>query len=130
PAADPDLGRQREVVDAWLAASRAGDFDALLAVLHPDAELRADAGALVRGAAASKAVRGARTVAGQASMFWQYAVFARPVLVNGTVGLVTAPEGKPVSVTAFTVADGRITGIYILADPDRLARLALPVPGS
>ncbi|MFD9094607.1 RNA polymerase sigma factor SigJ [Streptomyces collinus] len=130
PAADPDLGRQREVVDAWLAASRAGDFDALLAVLHPDAELRADAGALVRGAAASKAVRGARTVAGQAAMFWRYAVFARPVLVNGTVGLVTAPEGKPVSVTAFTVADGRITGIYILADPDRLARLALPVPES
>ncbi|SOE07228.1 RNA polymerase sigma factor SigJ [Streptomyces sp. Ag109_G2-15] len=128
PAADPDLGRQRQVVDAWLAASRGGDFEALLALLHPDVELRADAGALVRGAAVSKAVRGARTVAEQASMFSHLAVYARLVLVNGTVGLVTAPEGQPLSVTAFTIADGRITGLYILADPDRLARLDLSVP--
>ncbi|MFF4568126.1 RNA polymerase sigma factor SigJ [Streptomyces sp. NPDC001410] len=127
PAVDPDLGRQRQVVDAWLAASRGGDFDALLALLHPDATLRADAGALVRGAAASKAVHGARTVAEQASMFSQLAVYARPVLVNGAVGLVTAPEGRPVSVTAFTIVDGRITGLYILADPDRIAALDLPV---
>ncbi|MFE1313183.1 RNA polymerase sigma factor SigJ [Streptomyces sp. NPDC058755] len=126
PAVDPDLGRQRQVVDAWLAASRGGDFDALLALLHPDATLRADAGALVRGAAASKAVHGARTVAEQASMFSQLAVYARPVLVNGAVGLVTAPEGRPVSVTAFTIVDGRITGLYILADPDRIAGLDLP----
>ncbi|MFF5013244.1 RNA polymerase sigma factor SigJ [Streptomyces sp. NPDC001165] len=127
PAVDPDLGRQRQVVDAWLAASRGGDFDALLALLHPDATLRADAGALVRGTAASKAVHGARTVAEQASMFSQLAVYARPVLVNGAVGLVTAPEGRPESVTAFTIVDGRITGLYILADPDRIARLDLPV---
>ncbi|MFJ9817637.1 RNA polymerase sigma factor SigJ [Streptomyces sp. NPDC101151] len=126
PAADPDLGRQRQVVDAFLAASRAGDFEALLALLDPDVELRADAGALVRGAAASKAVHGAQAVAEQAAMFSRLAVFARVALVNGAVGLVTVPEGQPLSVTALTVADGRITGMYILADPDRLARLGLP----
>ncbi|MEU5539392.1 RNA polymerase sigma factor SigJ [Streptomyces sp. NPDC020362] len=126
PATDPDLGRQRQVVDAFLAASRGGDFEALLALLHPDVELRADAGALVRGAAASKAVRGARAVAEQAATFSRLAGFARLALVNGSVGVVTAPEGQPVSVTAFTVADGRITGMYLLADPDRLAGLALP----
>ncbi|GHI03637.1 RNA polymerase subunit sigma-70 [Streptomyces cellostaticus] len=126
PAADPDLGRQRQVVDAFLAASRGGDFEALLALLHPDVELRADAGALVRGAAASKAVRGARAVAEQAAMFSRFAGFARLALVNGAVGVVTAPEGQPLSVTAFTVADGRITGMYILADPGRLAGLDLP----
>ncbi|MEU1406527.1 RNA polymerase sigma factor SigJ [Streptomyces sp. NPDC005728] len=126
PAADPDLGRQRQVVDAWLAASRGGDFEALLALLHPDVELRADAGALVRGAAASKFVRGARTVAEQAALFARLAVHSHPVLVNGTVGVVTAPEGKPVSVMAFTVVDGLVTGVYILADPKRLARLDLP----
>ncbi|MFJ3714753.1 RNA polymerase sigma factor SigJ [Streptomyces sp. NPDC090057] len=128
PSPDPDLGRQRQVVDAWLAATRGGDFEALLALLHPDAALRADAGVLVRGVGGSKAVSGARTVAEQASMFAHLAVHARPVLVNGAVGLVTAPGGRPVSVTAFTVADGRITGLYILADPERLARLDLPAP--
>ncbi|MFJ9735771.1 RNA polymerase sigma factor SigJ [Streptomyces sp. NPDC101171] len=128
PSADPDLGRQRQVVDAWLAATRGGDFEALLALLHPDAALRADAGVLVRGVGGSKAVSGARTVAEQASMFSHLAVHARPVLVNGAVGLVTAPGGRPVSVTAFTVADGLITGLYILADPERLARLDLPAP--
>ncbi|MFI1767034.1 RNA polymerase sigma factor SigJ [Streptomyces sp. NPDC020800] len=126
PAADPDLGRQRQVVDAFLAASRGGDFEALLALLHPDVELRADAGALVRGAAASKAVRGARAVAEQAATFSRLAGFARLALVNGSVGVVTAPEGQPLSVMAFTVVDGRITAMYILADPDRLAGLALP----
>ncbi|MGW7256653.1 RNA polymerase sigma factor SigJ [Streptomyces sp. NPDC054834] len=126
PSADPDLGRQRQVLDAFLAASRGGDFEALLALLHPDVVLRADAGALVRGAAASKVVHGAKAVAEQAALFSRFAVFARPVLVNGSLGIVTAPEGRAVSVTALTVADGRITGMYILADPDRLARLDLP----
>ncbi|ANP51137.1 RNA polymerase sigma-70 factor (ECF subfamily) [Streptomyces griseochromogenes] len=126
PATDPDLGRQRQVVGAFLAASRAGDFEALLALLHPDVELRADAGALVRGVAASKAVRGARAVAAQAATFSSFAGFARLALVNGSVGVVTVPEGQPLSVTAFTVADGKIIGMYILADRDRLARLGLP----
>ncbi|MCF3129689.1 RNA polymerase sigma factor SigJ [Streptomyces olivochromogenes] len=126
PSADRDLGRQREVVDAFLAASRGGDFEALVALLHPDVVLRADAGALVRGAAASKLVHGAKAVAEQAAMFAQFAGSARLVLVNDSIGLITAPDDRPLSVTAVTVADGRITGMYILADPERLARLELP----
>jgi RNA polymerase sigma factor (sigma-70 family) len=125
PSADPDLARQREVVEAFLAAARAGDFDALVALLHPDVALRADSGALVRGAAASKALRGARTVAEQALMFAPIAQYARLVLVNGSVGVVNAPEGQALAVMGVTVADGRITEMYILADPDRLARLDL-----
>ncbi|MET9992526.1 RNA polymerase sigma factor SigJ [Streptomyces mutabilis] len=123
PAADPDLGRQRRVVEAFLAASRAGDFDALVSVLHPDVVLRADAGALASGAAASKVLRGARTVATGAFHFRHLAGFARLVLVNGTVGTAAVVEGRPRSVTCVTVVDGLITGLYILADPDRLARL-------
>ncbi|MFJ9712205.1 RNA polymerase sigma factor SigJ [Streptomyces sp. NPDC101234] len=126
PSADRDLGRQRQVLDAFLAASRGGDFEALVALLHPDVVLRVDSGALVRGAAASKVVRGAKTVAEQALTFRQFADLARLALVNGTVGMVTAPEGRPVSVMAVTVADGRITEMYILADPERLDRLDLP----
>ncbi|MFE2462689.1 RNA polymerase sigma factor SigJ [Streptomyces sp. NPDC059402] len=125
PAAEPDLGRQRQVVDAFLAASRAGDFDALVSVLHPDVVLRADAGALARGVAASKVVRGARTVATGAFHFRHLAGFARVVLVNGAVGTVAVSEGQPRSVTYVTVADGLITGLYILSDPERLARLDL-----
>ncbi|MER7181066.1 RNA polymerase sigma factor SigJ [Streptomyces hyaluromycini] len=125
PAADPDLGRQRKVLEAFLAASRGGDFEALVALLHPDVVLRVDSGALVRGAAASKVVRGARTVAEQALTFRQFAESAWLALVNGTVGMVTTPEGRPLSVMAVTVADGRITEMYILADPERLDRLDL-----
>lgn len=126
PSADLDLGRQREVVDAFMAASVAGDFDALLAVLHPDIVLRVDSGALVGGAAASKLVRGARTVAEQAMLFRQFAPFARLALVNGGVGMVNAPDGRLQSVMGVTVADGRIVEMYILADPERLADLDLP----
>ncbi|MFC9502491.1 RNA polymerase sigma factor SigJ [Streptomyces sp. NPDC057002] len=126
PSAEPDLGRQKEVLDAFLAASRGGDFEALLALLHPDVVLRADSGALVRGAAASKVVQGAKTVAEQALMFARYTTSARLVLVNGTVGLVHAPEGRVQSVMGVTIADGRITGMYILADPERLERLEAP----
>jgi RNA polymerase sigma factor (sigma-70 family) len=126
PSADPDLGRQRRVLDAFLAASRGGDFEALVALLHTDVVLRVDSGALVRGAAASKVVRGAKTVAEQALTFRQFADMARLALVNGTVGMVTAPEGRPISVMAVTIADGRITEMYILADPERLDRLDVP----
>ncbi|MFL4952321.1 RNA polymerase sigma factor SigJ [Streptomyces sp. MMS24-I31] len=125
PSADVDLGRQKEVLDAFLAASRGGDFEALVAVLHPDVVLRVDAGALVRDTAASKVVQGAKTVAAQALTFAQYARYARLVLVNGTVGLANAPEGRPLSVMGVTVADGRITHMYILADPERLEHLDL-----
>ena len=123
PSTDPDLGRQREIVEAFLAAAREGDFDALVALLHPDVALRADSGALVRGAAASKAMRGARAIAEQALMFAPFARFARLALVNGSVGVVNAPEGQIVSVMGVTIADGRITEMYILSDPGRLARL-------
>ncbi|MDQ0407981.1 RNA polymerase sigma factor SigJ [Streptomyces sp. NBC_01723] len=125
PAADPDLGRQRRAVEAFLAASRAGDFEALVSVLHPDVVLRADAGALGRGPAASKVVAGARTVATGAFHFRHLAGAARLALVNGAVGTVAVTEGRPRSVTYVTVADGLITGLYILSDPERLARLDL-----
>ncbi|MET7478469.1 RNA polymerase sigma factor SigJ [Streptomyces sp. NPDC005648] len=125
PSAEPDLARQRQVVDAFMAAARAGDFEALVAVLHPDVVLRADSGALVGGAAASKAVRGAKGVAEQALLFRQFAHFAQVVLVNGEVGVVNAPEGRALSVMGVTVAEDRIVALYILADPDRLARLDL-----
>ncbi|QKW30538.1 RNA polymerase sigma factor SigJ [Streptomyces seoulensis] len=123
PPADTDLGRQKRVLEAFLAASRAGDFEALVAVLHPDVVLRVDAGALARGAAVSKAVRGARTVAAQALTFSRFAGTARLVLVNGAIGLANAPADGPASVMGVTVADGRITHLYILADGDRLKQL-------
>ncbi|MBC2902332.1 RNA polymerase sigma factor SigJ [Streptomyces cupreus] len=129
PSTEPDLGRQRQVLDAFMAACRAGDFDALLALLDPEIVLRADSGPLVGGAAASKLVRGARPVAEQAMLFREFARYARFVLVNGELGMLNAPEGQLLSVTGLTIADGRITGMYILADPERLARLDLPVLG-
>jgi len=122
PVPDADLTRQREVVDAFLAAARGGDFGALVAVLDPDVVLRADYGA----AGASRLVRGARAVAGQALTFSRLAPFSRPALVNGAAGAVTAPGGEPVAVMAFTVAGGKIVEIDILADPERLGRLDLP----
>src|SRR5215216_2137577 len=122
PSPDADLGRQREVVDAFLAAARNGDFDALLAVLDPEVVLRADSGA----AGTSRVVRGARAVAGQALTFSQFAPFAQPALVNGAAGLVTAPGGRPLSVMGFTVRRGKVIEIDILADPERLGRLDLP----
>ncbi len=121
PVPDADLGRQREVVDAFLAASRGGDFEALLAVLDPEVVLRADYGA----GGASKVVRGARAVAAQALTFSRFAPFAQPALVNGAAGVVTAPGGEPLAVMGFTVARGKIVEIDILADPERLRRLDL-----
>ncbi|POX48821.1 RNA polymerase subunit sigma-70 [Streptomyces sp. Ru71] len=125
PAADPDLGRQKQVLDAFLAASRTGDFEALVSLLHPEVTLRVDSGTLVRGAAASRVLQGARAVAEQALLFARFAPSARMVLVNGALGFVNQPEAGPASVVAVTVADGRITGMYILSDPERLARLDL-----
>ncbi|MGW4869837.1 RNA polymerase sigma factor SigJ [Streptomyces chartreusis] len=125
PSSEPDLGRQRQVLDAFMAAARAGDFEALLAVLDPEVVLRADSGPLVRGAAASKLVRGAKPVAEQALLFSQFAQYAQLVLVNGEIGVLHAPAGQPQSVMGVTVADGRITHMYILADPERLAGLGL-----
>jgi ketosteroid isomerase-like protein len=118
---DADLVRQREVVDAFLAAARGGDFDALVAVLDPDVVLRADQGAVPPGA--SRVVRGAANVAAQALTFARFSPFARPALVNGAAGMVTAPDGQPVAVMGFTIVGGKIVAIDILADPERLRRL-------
>ena len=119
PAPDPDRRRQRAVVDAFLAAARDGDFDALLAVLDPDVVLRAE------HAGASREVRGAPAVAESALSFAWLAESARPVLVNGAAGVVAAPHGHPFSVLGFTVTRGKIVEIDILADPERLRQLDL-----
>jgi RNA polymerase sigma-70 factor (ECF subfamily) len=127
PVPDADLTCQREVIDAFLAAARGGDLDALLAVLDPDVVARADRGAVPGGA--SRAVRGARAVAKQALAFAQFAQFAQPVLVNGAAGIVSwLPGGRPFSVMGFSVRRGKIVEIDILADPARLRQLDLPVP--
>ena len=123
PAPDADLARQREIVDAFLAAAREGDFGALLAVLDPDVVLRADAGAGPMGP--SRLVHGSRAVAGQALDFARFARFARPVLVNGTPGLIAAPDGQPISVMGVTIRGDKIIEIDVLADPERLRRLDL-----
>jgi hypothetical protein len=125
-APDADLTSQREVVDAFLAAARGGDFDALLAVLDPDAVVRADRGGVPPGA--SREFRGAQAIAGQAVTFSRLVQFARPVLVNGAAGIVSwLPGGQPFSVMGFTVRGGKIVEIDILADPARLRQLDLTV---
>ena len=123
PMPDADLNRQREVVDAFLAAAREGDFDALLAVLDPDVVLRADQGP----GGGFVEVRGASLVAKQASSFARLAPYARPALVNGAAGAVVIRRGRPFSVAGVTVRGGKIVEIDILADPERLSRLDLTV---
>ena len=123
PTPDRDPVRQREVVDAFFAASRNGDFDALVAVLHPDVVLRSDGG--TGRPAASLFFRGAQEVAGNAVMYGVLAPHARPVLVNGGPGVVVVPRKEAVSVMAFTVNDGLIVAIDVLADPDRLRTLGV-----
>src|SRR5215510_11621166 len=123
PTPDTDLRAQRRVVDAFLAAAQAGDFEGLVAVLDPHIVLRADAGA-VKGM--SRLVRGAQAVAGQAAAFSKMALSNQVVLVNGDIGLVCRlPDGRLFSVIGFTIADGRVVEMDILADPDRLSRLDL-----
>ena len=134
-APDPDLGRQREVVEAFLAAARGGDLEALVAVLAPDVVLRADVGAVAAAAlpaGASRLVRGARAVAGQALTFERLGsggAVSRLALVNGAVGVVTTRDGAVVTVLGFTVAGGRVAEIDILADRERLARLEVAALG-
>jgi RNA polymerase sigma-70 factor (ECF subfamily) len=128
PAPDPDLARQQEVVEAFLAASRDGDFERLLTVLDPDVVLRAQmAGGLRREA------RGAAEVAGQA-LLWTRTLgrdfSRRPVLVNGAAGVLAhRPDGTPASLMGCTVVDGRIVAIDIIADRERLERMDLPEAG-
>src|SRR5512133_2464128 len=122
PAPDADLGCQRAVVDAFLAASREGDFEALVALLDPEVVLRADPAAVRTGADAE--VRGAAAVAGT---FSGRARAARPALVDGVPGAVWAKGGQPRVVFGFTVRDGLIVEIDLLADPEHLARMDLSV---
>jgi len=126
PEPDPDLVRQRQVVDAFFAASRDGDFDGLVAVLDPGVELRIDGGALREEA--SLVLRGAEAVAEHTATYSKLYPFVRPALVNGAAGSVVAPHGRLFSVMAFTVTNGRIIQIDALLDPERLARLDLTVP--
>ncbi|MEV0534161.1 RNA polymerase sigma factor SigJ [Kitasatospora sp. NPDC050463] len=129
PAPDRDLARQRVAVDAFFAATRTGDLDALLAVLDPDVVLRSDGGAL--RARQNVVLTGAATVAGQAVMFRSLAPFVRPALINGAAGVVAfGANGKPVSIMAFTVVDGTIVAIDVLIDPERLAGLDLTAFGA
>ncbi|WKX69109.1 sigma-70 family RNA polymerase sigma factor [Streptomyces sp. XD-27] len=123
PAPDTDLVRQREVVDAFLAAARGGDLEALVAVLDPDVVVRSDGGTL----RPSSMVRGARAVAEGAIIFARLAEFTRPALVNGAAGAVAMSEGRPMSVAAFTVSGGKVVELDILTDPERLRALDLTV---
>ena len=122
PVAGADPARQREVVDAFFAAARGGDFDALVRLLDPDVVVRADA-----GPDASTIIRGAAAVAGRAIMFAQPSATLVPALVNGAAGVVITVEGRPFAVMAFTVSNGRILAIDALNDADRIRRLDLPV---
>ena len=122
---DADLQTQREVVDAFLAAARDGDFEALLAVLDPDVVLRADGGSLVPGR--SREIRGATAVVNQARTYSQLGLRVRPALINGVAGVVSMRDGEPFSVGAFTIRNRRIVAIDILADPDRLRQLDLTI---
>jgi RNA polymerase sigma-70 factor, ECF subfamily len=120
---DADLGRQREVVDALLAAARGGDFEALLSLLDPNVVFRIDRGALPVGA--SREIRGATAVVMEMRPYTRLAPLARPALVNGAAGLVVGRPGRPYAVFGITVAGGKIVEIDLLADPARLRELDL-----
>jgi RNA polymerase sigma-70 factor (ECF subfamily) len=120
---EPDLARQRAVVEAFLAASRAGNFEALLALLDPNVVARAD-GASVPAGQPTEA-RGAHAVAQQALVFSQRAQYARPTLVNGAVGIAVEAHGRLTTVLTFTITRGKIVEIRVLADPERLRQLDL-----
>jgi RNA polymerase sigma-70 factor (ECF subfamily) len=122
---DPDLARQREVVDAFLAAVRGGDFEALLAVLDPDVVMRADAAAQPAGSPLE--LRGAAIVARRASRGSARA--AQAALVNGSVGVIVAPRGRLLMVIGFTIAHGKIVAMDAIADPERLDQLDLAILG-
>jgi len=120
-----DLSRQREVVEAFLAASRGGDFEALLAVLDPDVVVRADRTAVPAGAPTE--VRGAPAVARNALAFSMRARFAQVALVNGTAGIIAASRGRLVIVLIFAIRGRRIVEIDVITDAERLRQLDLGV---
>jgi len=126
PASDPDLREQRRVVDAFLAASRAGDFQALLEVLDPDVVFRIDVGGVAP--AARPPIEGAEAVATQVLQRGsRLAPHARPAVINGTAGVIVVPRERPTAVVGFTVAGGRIVEIDVIADPAKLRAATIGV---
>jgi len=126
PPPDADPRRQRQIVDAFLAALRNGDFEALVAVLDPDVLLRDDSAGLPGGAAE---LRGARAVGRHALGFSRSAQFVELALVNGAVGLAIVPQGQLMGALGFTCSDGKITEIDMISEPGRLQDVDLAVPG-
>ncbi|MER5948900.1 sigma-70 family RNA polymerase sigma factor [Streptomyces sp. NPDC001904] len=124
--ADTDLARQREVIGAWVSATRAGDFEALLELLDPDVLLRVDQGP----GTAALLVRGALEVAGQAALYGRMAPDTFPAFVGDGMGMVTAPGGKVATVGWFTFRAGRVVGVDIIVDPDRIAALGIDWPAA
>ena len=125
PEPDPDLARQREVVDAFFTAARAGDFDALVGVLDPDVVLRADFGAKRPGI--PRVIQGAAAVAKQALIAALPHARLQPALVNGAAGVVVTVNGRPFAVMGFTVAKGKIVEIDTIAESERVRRIAAAV---
>jgi len=121
-APGPEMAKQREVIDAFVSALRAGDFEGLLAVLDPDLVVRAD-----MAPGASTEIRGAAAWARGAVAYGHLAQMTRPALVNGAIGIVVAPKGRLVRALRFTIADGRITAIDVIGNPARLAELEVSV---
>ena len=124
PVPDADVGAQREVVEAFIAAAREGDFERLLEVLDPEVVLRVDFGAAAGGL---RELRGAEAVIGQATSYAQMGLAYRPALVNGVAGALSLRDGEPFSIGSIIVRGGRIVEIDILADPERLSRLDLSI---
>jgi RNA polymerase sigma factor (sigma-70 family) len=124
-ASEHALAEQRDVVNAFLAAVRSGDIEALVAVLHPDVVIRSDRGAVPAGA--SLEVRGARLAAAHVIATSHGARLARPALVNGAVGIVVAPNGRLYRVLDFKIIDGKVVGIDVAADPSRLDAFEISV---
>jgi RNA polymerase sigma-70 factor (ECF subfamily) len=127
PVPDPDLARQREVVDAFFRAARGGDFDALVALLDPGVVLRSDFGA--RRPAAPRVFHGPSAVARQALIGALPGAQLHPVLVNGAAGMVVTTRGRPFAVMGFTVVEGKIVEIDAIADPERVRRIVAAVLG-
>ncbi|HVD79276.1 MAG TPA: sigma-70 family RNA polymerase sigma factor [Propionibacteriaceae bacterium] len=127
PAPDPDLARQRQVVNAFFRAARGGDFDGLVALLDPNVVLRSDFG--TRRPAATKITHGAAAVASQALLGAVPGAELHPASVNGAAGVVITVRGRPFAVMGFTVADDKIIEIDAIADPDRVQRIAADVLG-
>lgn len=124
-APDPDIARQRQVVDAFFAAAHRGDLEALVAVLDPDVVVRSDGGTALPDA--SLVLRGAAAVAARTLTMAQPLAPKRPVLVNGAAGVVVTMDGRAVAVMAFSVSGGKIVEINAVVDPERLGRLDLTV---